>query len=69
MTKELATKLFNVLNAEFDYIGKNEKDKDKRTEKMNEIIRMEQIILNFDELEPTLKEYFRKKAEKEKWER
>lgn len=69
MNKELETKLTNTLKAEFEYVKKHENDQKLRIEKMNDILRMEQIVLNFDDLEDTLKEYFRKKAEKERFDR
>ena len=69
MNKELETKLTNTLKAEFEYVKKYENDSKLRIKKMNDILRMEQIILNFDDLEDTLKEYFRKNAEKERFDR
>lgn len=67
MYNELATKLFNILKAEFDYIKTNETAKDERINKMSQIIQMEQIILNFDDLEPVLQKFFAEKAEKERF--
>ena len=69
MNKELKTKLYNVLKAEFDYVERNEKNKNKRIKTFWDIHHMQQIIENFDELEPALQEYFAKKANKEKFER
>lgn len=69
MNKELETKLFNVLKAEFDYIKKHEENGDKRVERMLDILHLEKIIENFDELEPVLQKYFAEKAKKEKFER
>jgi len=69
MNKELETKLTNTLKAEFEYVKKYEDDPKSRIKKMNDILRMEQIILNFDDLEPTLQEYFREKTEKERFDR
>ena len=69
MNKELETKLTNVLKAEFDYVRKHENDVNLRLQKMYDIFHMQQVILNFDELEPVIKDYINKKAEKEKFER
>lgn len=69
MYKELESKLTNVLKSEFDYIMKNEKNKNIQLDKATEVYRMGKIIENFDELQPVIAEYFNNKAEKEKWER
>lgn len=69
MNKELETKLLNVLKAEFDYVKTHENDKIRRLNKMNDIFHLQQIIFNFDELEPVIAEYLNKKAEDERWER
>lgn len=69
MNKELETKLTNVLKAEFDYVRKHENDLNLRLQKMDDIFHIQQVILNFDELEPLIKKYMNKKAEKEKFER
>lgn len=69
MNKELEIKLTNVLKAEFDYVRTYENDLKKRLNKMNDIYHMQQIIFNFDELEPVISDYLNKKAEKDKWER
>ena len=44
-----------------------ETDIQKKVNKMNIWFNIKQIIDNYDELEPILKEYFDKKAQKEKW--
>lgn len=69
MNKELEAKLSNTLKSEFEYVKKHEKDKNKRVEKMGNIINLQQVLNNYDELEPVIAEYLNKKAEKERWER
>lgn len=41
----------------------------ERVHKLNDIFNTQKILDNYDELEPTIQEYFRKKAEKDKWSR
>lgn len=69
MYKELEMKLFNTLKGEFDYIQKQEDTKDEKSGKMMDIFHMQQIITNFDELEPIIADYLNQKAKKERWER
>ena len=69
MYKELESKLTNVLKSEFDYIMKNEEDKNVQLDKATDVYKMGKIIENFDELQPVIADFFKKKAEKEKWER
>ena len=69
MYKELEMKLFNTLKGEFDYIQKQEGTKDEKSGKMMDIFHMQQIITNFDELEPIIADYLNQKAKKERWER
>lgn len=69
MYKELEMKLFNTLKGEFDYIQKQEDTKDEKSGKMMDIFHMQQIITNFDELEPIIADYLNRKAKKERWER
>jgi len=69
MYKELKVKLFNVLKAEFDYAKTHENDENSRINKMNDIYHMQQILMNFEELEPVIREHMYKKAEKERFER
>lgn len=69
MYKELETKLLNTLKAEFDYVKKNENGKNNRLEKMNDIYHIQQILANFDELEPIIAEYLNNKAKKGRFER
>lgn len=67
MDKNIERKLNNVLKSEGQYIMKNEKNIMNKLKKMNVIFNMQKIVDNYDELEPILKDYFRKKAEKEKY--
>jgi hypothetical protein len=41
----------------------------EKTEQMTVFFRMSKILENYDELEPTLKKFFKEKAEKERFER
>ena len=41
----------------------------EKAEQLDTLINFTKIIDNYDELQPILKEYFSKKAEKEKWDR
>ena len=67
MDKHIESKLNNVLKSEGQYIMKNEKNIMNKLKKMDIIFNMQKIVDNYDELEPILKDYFRKKAEKEKY--
>ena len=69
MNNELKTKLSNVLKAEFDYIKRTETDQILRLKKMGDVYHMQQIISNFDELEPVIANYLNEKAERERFER
>ena len=69
MNKQLETKLMNVLKAEFDYVKRTEKDKEEKNKKMFDIYHIQQVINNFDELEPVISKYLNEKAEKERFER
>ena len=69
MYKELEMKLFNTLKGEFDYIQKQEGTNDEKSGKMMDIFHMQQIITNFDELEPIIADYLKQKDKKERWER
>lgn len=69
MEKEIKTKLDNVLKAECEYTLKNEKDRNKKIEKMDTLFNLKKIIDNYDELEPMLKDYFNNKAEKDRFDR
>lgn len=68
MYKELYIRLMNSLKSEMDYIIKFEKDENAKLNKMTEIYRITKIIDNFDELEPTMQEFFEEKKKKQKWE-
>lgn len=69
MDKEIKTKLDNMLKTECEYTLKNEKDRNKKIDKMNTLFNLKKIIDNFDELEPVLREYFSKKADKDRFEK
>ena len=69
MYKELETKLTNMLKGEFDYVKKHENDPNLRYNKLNDVFHLQQIILNFSELEPLIADYLNKKAEKNRFER
>lgn len=69
MYKELETRLVNTLKAEYDYVKEHETNIDDKRKKMFDIFHMQQVLLNFDELEPVIADYLNKKARKEKFER
>lgn len=69
MEKSIYVKVDNVLKAESEYIMKHEKDTKAKLNKMNTLFNLKKFIDNYDELEPLLKEFFNKKADKEKWEK
>lgn len=69
MYKELETRLVNTLKAEYDYVKEHETNIDDKRKKMFDIFHMQQVLLNFDELEPVIADYLNKKAKKEKFER
>lgn len=69
MYKELETRLVNTLKAEYDYVKEHETNIDNKRKKMFDIFHMQQVLLNFDELEPVIADYLNKKARKERFER
>ena len=69
MYKELETRLVNTLKAEYDYVKEHETNIDDKRKKIFDIFHMQQVLLNFDELEPVIADYLNKKARKEKFER
>ena len=69
MYKELETRLVNTLKAEYDYVKEHETNIDDKRKKIFDIFHMQQVLLNFDELEPVIADYLNKKAKKEKFER
>ena len=69
MYKELETRLVNTLKAEYDYVKEHETNIDNKRKKMFDVFHMQQVLLNFDELEPVIEDYLNKKARKEKFER
>ena len=69
MDKIIHTQLTNVLKTEIKYTMNNEQDKQQKIDKINTLFNIKKIIDNYDELEPVLREYFKNKAEKDKWER
>lgn len=69
MNKLLEAKLLNFLKDEYENLKGNKDDKETKLEKMIDIYHFEQIIENFDELEPIIAEYINKKAKKNKFER
>lgn len=69
MYKELETRLVNTLKVEYDYVKEHETNIDNKRKKMFDIFHMQQVLLNFDELEPVIADYLNKKARKEKFER
>lgn len=59
----------------FQYLIKDElealeniKDKEERQIRLNTLYKINMYLSNFDELEPTLKKFFKEKAKKDKWE-
>lgn len=69
MYKELETRLVNTLKAEYDYVKEHETNIDNKRKKMFDVFHMQQVLLNFDELEPVIEDYLNKKAKKERFER
>lgn len=72
MNDNFKRKLTEYLRNEAENIVKNKEDKRELIEKleeMNDIDNMLKILKNYTELEPFLKKFFNKKANKDKWER
>ena len=67
MNENLKEKLFKILEEESKDIRKSKEDIKIKVARANEVINLAKIILNYQELEPTLVKYFKEKAEKEKW--
>ena len=69
MTKELKTKLNNILKAECTYNIEYTLDITEIYKNMESIFNLKKILDNYDDLEPILRDYFIKKAERERFER
>lgn len=69
MDKGIYTKISNAIKSECEYVMKNEKNKDKKIEKMDTLFNLKKILDNYDDLEPLLREYFANKAGKERFDR
>ena len=66
MNKFIKTKLNNVLKTELEFTMHNDEDTLEKLDRVNTIQNIKKVIDNYDELEPLLKEFFSKKADKEK---
>lgn len=69
MDKVIKTKLKNILMAECRYNMKHTLDITTRYKNMETLFNLKKIIDNYDDLEPVLKDYFSKKADRERFER
>ena len=67
MNKSLKNRLEETLKEEATYIMRTDGKTLDKIDRMNEIINMQKIVENYDELEPVLKEFFKKKAKQDKW--
>ena len=67
MNELIKIRLTNVLKSEAKLIMESGEDVRAKLEKVDDIGNMLKIIDNYDELEPTLKKFFKEKNEKEKW--
>lgn len=67
MYKDLKVRLINSLKAEADYVSKFEMDKTTKFDKMNDIMNLTKVLVNFEELEPIIANCINEKAKKEKF--
>ena len=68
MNELVKIRVKNVLKAEARLIIGSGEDVQAKVDKMNDITNLVKIIDNYDELEPLLKEFYKEKSKKEKWE-
>ena len=69
MNKNIKKKLVTFLSNESHAIFHEDGEIVEKIDRMNTILRLTQIVENYDELEPVLQKFFREKADKEKYER
>jgi hypothetical protein len=67
MNEGLYKKLYDLLKNEADTTIRSNDELMNKVKKMNDITNIIKIIDNYDELEPVLQDFFKKRAEKEKW--
>jgi hypothetical protein len=67
MNEGLYKKLYDLLKDEADTTIRSNDELMNKVKKMNDITNIIKIIDNYDELEPVLQDFFKKRAEKEKW--
>lgn len=67
MNENLKDKLSEILKQEAEGIMHSDNELIEKLKQMDDISNMMKVIDNFEELEPTLKKFFKEKAEKEKW--
>lgn len=67
MDKDIKQRLMKELQSEADLVSKNEKDKNIKLKKLNDIFNILKILENFEELEPTIAKYFAEKAQRDKY--
>lgn len=67
MSENLKKRLVGMLRTEAELLVNDDRFIVTKLEEMNDIQNMLKIIDNYTELEPVLKDFFDKKANKEKW--
>lgn len=67
MNEGLYKKLYDLLKNEADTTIRSNDELMNKVKKMNDITNIIKIMDNYDELEPVLQDFFKKRAEKEKW--
>lgn len=67
MNENLKDKLSEILKQEAEGIMHSDNGLIEKLKQMDDISNMIKVIDNFEELEPTLKKFFKEKAEKDKW--
>lgn len=67
MNENLKDKLSEILKQEAEGIMHSDNGLIEKLKQMDDISNMMKVIDNFEELEPTLKKFFKEKAEKDKW--
>lgn len=67
--EDIKKRISNLLKQEAENILRSDNELSDKASNINIIFNLQKILLNYDELEPTLKDFFTKKAQKDKWER
>lgn len=67
MNEELKTKLMYVLKEESEKMLRSDMEMSEKVKFWKQVDRISAVIDNYDEIEPTIRKFFKEKHDKEKW--